>query len=114
MSLVNKIKDYFSVSWLQQGLVAVSGTIATPFMLKPEKTALDYAVIGANLFSILYNETMAVRQYVLMNKLENAIEEHVYDPKLAKPFMKTYCGRKILKRVLEKNNLSEEYKSLAE
>lgn len=57
---------------------------------------------------------MAVRQYVLMNRLENAIEEHGYDSRLAKPFMKTYCGRKIVKRVLDKNNLSDEYKSLTE
>ena len=112
MPLVNKIKDYFSVSWLQQGLVATSGSITTSFMLKPDKIALDYAVIGVNLFSVLYNESMAVKQYVSMNRFENAIEEHEYDARLAKPFMKTYCGRKIVKKVLEKNNLSSEYKSL--
>jgi|GEM_PF-4229320 len=109
MSLVNKIKSYFWVSAVQQTIGLPNLAIAINLL-----SAGDYVGGGYCAFAGLFNESLAVRQYVLMNRLENAIEKHGYDPRLAKLFMETYCGRKIVKKVLEKNNLSEEYKSLIE
>ena len=56
---------------------------------------------------------MAVRQNILKNRLEEAIERNGYDRRLAKPFMNTYCGRRIAKRALKNHDLNSEYGSLS-
>lgn len=105
MSLVNKIKDYFAVSIIQQELALSNGTLAIILASKSNNSLIESMLLGGVTFASILNETLAIRQYALMNRLEKSIEKHGYDSRLTKPFMETYCGRKIVKRVLERNNL---------
>ena len=113
MSLVDKIKDYFSVSALQQGLALPSAAVAITLASRPNNSLLDYVAVGGCAFSLFFNEALTVRKYALMNRFEEAIEKFGYDPRLARPFMNSYCGRNVVKWVLKKEHLSWEYQSLS-
>ena len=116
MKLINKSIDYFSISGIHHIASLLGTAFSTLYLMnynliseKIDQPIMSAFLLGAGILATGVNEAYTIKQYNSLRKLEKTIERQGYDPRLTKPFIQTYCGKGIVKRVLKKKGFSEEY-----
>lgn len=109
----NRIKDFIYINQVPHSAALFSLAGATQLWLANGGSMLEKLIIVGNYAMAAGMEIIALGQYRSMIRAEKAIERSGYDRRLIKPFMNTYCGKRIAKRILQNINLAQEYEVIA-